>query len=290
MQYSPLLCCATLRAYVELEGGARAIQYSPDGAKLAIGIGGTFGNRTGEGGKARLRKDGTFIILDSRDLSIIHEGRDSREWITDVKYTPDGKPHCCGAGGYMALPLTGCCCCCFAATTMCSLPAGNTLGLASADGKVYIYDIANAYALRGVFDKHSSPVMHFDFSADNSYLQSASEGEELLYADASSGQYLPSASSLKDVEWETVTCPYGMASLPGLLPRHGFPSPVPLFPSLFPGWPMLGLWPTTTTGRNVTTVDRSRSGTLLAVGDNVGQVMLRRFPAVEKAQVDKSYL
>lgn len=92
----PLRVHKTMR---KLECSARAITYTPDGMKLAVGLGGRLISR-----QARTRKDGGFIILDCRDLSTVHEGRDCKEWVTDIKFTPDG----------------------------------NTMGLASADGKIYL--------------------------------------------------------------------------------------------------------------------------------------------------------
>ncbi len=63
--------------------------------------------------------DGGFLILDARDLSVVHEGRDSREWITDIKYNLDGTVLACG----------------------------------SMDCKIYVYDVANAFVLRGIFSQ-----------------------------------------------------------------------------------------------------------------------------------------
>ena len=63
--------------------------------------------------------DGGFLVLDARDLSVVHEGRDSREWITDIKYNLDGTVLACG----------------------------------SMDCKIYIYDVANSFALRGIFNQ-----------------------------------------------------------------------------------------------------------------------------------------
>ncbi len=63
--------------------------------------------------------DGGFLVLDSRDLSVVHEGRDSREFITDIKYNLDGTALACGSN----------------------------------DAKIYVYDVTNSYSLRGVFSQ-----------------------------------------------------------------------------------------------------------------------------------------
>ena len=60
----------------------RAIAWSPDGTMLAVG----YGGRTGTG---RSRKDGSFVLLKAADLSTIHEGQDSRDWICEIKFSPD---------------------------------------------------------------------------------------------------------------------------------------------------------------------------------------------------------
>lgn len=69
---------------MELDCASRAVGYAPDGVRLCVGLGGRNMKQ------AHLQKDGGFLILDSRDLSIVHEGRDTKEWITEVRYTPDG--------------------------------------------------------------------------------------------------------------------------------------------------------------------------------------------------------
>ena len=153
---------------LKLDTPTRAICYSPDGLHIAIGLGGRVG-------RGRNKKDGVFMIIDSKDLKTIHEGRDTREWITDAKYTPDG----------------------------------TTLALASRDNSVYFYDATNGFAPRAVFSKHSSFITHIDFTTDSQWLQSCSGAYDLLFCDANTGAHLPSASRIKDLDWATWTCPLG---------------------------------------------------------------------------------
>ena len=70
----------------------------------------------------QVKLDGGFLILDARDLSVVHEGRDSKEWITDIKYSPDG----------------------------------TTLAAGSHDSKIYLYDVTGAFAVKGVFSQVSA--------------------------------------------------------------------------------------------------------------------------------------
>lgn len=60
----------------------QAVTWSPDGAFVAIG----FGARSGQG---RSRRDGGFALLNSSDLATVHEGQDSRDWVCDIKFSPD---------------------------------------------------------------------------------------------------------------------------------------------------------------------------------------------------------
>lgn len=212
-----------VKVSTQLESAARSVAYSPDGLRLAVGYGGA----TDPEGKRK--KDGGFIVLDARDLSVNHEGRDTKESVTDIRFTPDG----------------------------------NTLGLASADHKIYLYDISNAYTIKGVFDKHNSFITHMDFSADSQFLQSNCGAYELLFADATNGAYIPAASSLKDVEWDSFTCTLG--------------------------WPVQGVWPRFADGTVINTVDRSHSSKVLAYADNVGRVSLVRYPCVNPEAVNKTY-
>jgi hypothetical protein len=59
--------------------------------------------------------------------------QDSKEWVMDVKYAPDG----------------------------------GTLAVATQDDKVYLYDATNGYLCRAAFAKHNSFVTHVDFSKDS---------------------------------------------------------------------------------------------------------------------------
>jgi len=60
----------------------QAIAWSPDGAMVAVGLGG----KTGQG---RSRRDGSFMLLNAADLSLLHEGQDSRDWVCEIKFSPD---------------------------------------------------------------------------------------------------------------------------------------------------------------------------------------------------------
>ena len=150
-----------------LDCTARCVSWSPDGRQLIVGFGGSWDGK-------RQRKDGAFIVLDSKSLKPMFEGRDSRHWIQDVKFSPDGKHFAVG----------------------------------SMDHKIYIYN-RQTYRMKGTCDRHNSFIKTFDFSADGVYIQSDSGDNEHLYFEAEDGQFFASGSQLKDMKWSDWTCSFG---------------------------------------------------------------------------------
>ena len=151
-----------------LVGMARAACYSPDGKMIAVGFGGSVG-------KGRQKCDGEFAVFDSATLSLIHKAKDSKEWIQDLKFSPDGK----------------------------------TLAVGSHDNTVYFYAVDKAWKLRSKFSKHSSFITHLDFSEDSTFLKSNCGAYELLFSDVFTGNQIRSASSLRDTPWASDSCILG---------------------------------------------------------------------------------
>jgi len=150
-----------------LDCTARCVSWSHDGRHLIVGMGGSWDGKRG-------RKDGAFIILDAINLKPVFEGRDSRHWLQDVKFSPDGK----------------------------------TFAVASMDHKIYLYN-RDTYRLKGTCDRHNSYVKTFDFSEDSVYIQSDSGDYEHLYFEAEDGEYFSSGSQLKNIRWSDWTCTFG---------------------------------------------------------------------------------
>jgi echinoderm microtubule-associated protein-like 6 len=100
--------------------------------------------------------------------------RDSRHWITDAKFSPDGR----------------------------------SFALSSMDHKLYIYD-RDTFRLRGTCDRHNTAVKGFDYSEDSVYIQSDSADFEHLYFEAEDGEYFGAGSQLKDIKWNDWTCTFG---------------------------------------------------------------------------------
>ena len=151
-----------------IETMSRAVAWSPSGDYLALGLG-------GHTRKGRSNKDGSFLIISASSMLVEHEGRDSREWITDAKYSPDGK----------------------------------MLALASNDNIIYLYNAEDGYPLIAKCEKHSASVRHIDFSLNGAYLQSNCTAFELLYFNTSDGVVIFNPSNLKDEQWASWTCPLG---------------------------------------------------------------------------------
>ena len=96
---------------------------------------------------------------------------------------------------------------------------GQTLGVASRDSRLYLYNVAD-WAAKGVCTGHRAPITHFDFSMDNNWIQTNCENFEILHFDANTGERNDSgAKELKDLEWFTWTCPLGFP-VQGIHPPH----------------------------------------------------------------------
>lgn len=148
-----------------LDTAAKCCTYSPDGELIYIGLG------SGEVGKEE-RKEGAHVVLKEEDLTIIHEARDSKSQISDIKISPNGE----------------------------------TVALSSLDGAIYVYN-CNDYAAKAKCRGHSGKVTHIDFSNDSQFLRSNCTAGDLLFWDASKGdQQAPKL--MREIEWDTNTCVY----------------------------------------------------------------------------------
>ena len=116
----------------KLECKARSCAYSPNGELIAVGLGGDVGR-----GKQRL--DGAIRIYNESDLTVLFEDRPSKQWISDVKFSP----------------------------------TGDLVAFGSHDNRIYLYDVTNTAAIKkhATFKKHNSYITHMDFSADGQVLQ-----------------------------------------------------------------------------------------------------------------------
>ena len=153
---------------IKIDVGSRAICYSPDGNFIAVG----FGSDRKTKGKLPA-KEGAFVILKSNDLKIVHEGKDSNNFIRVVKYSPDMK----------------------------------TFAVGSDDTFIYLYDVKDQYTKRVVLKCHAAPIYSIDFSIESSYLMTVDSTKRICYSDNSNGIHIPTASLLRDEKWSTLTSP-----------------------------------------------------------------------------------
>jgi hypothetical protein len=100
-----------------------------------------FGGRSGAG---RSRRDGGFALLNAADLAVLHEGQDSRDWICEIKFAPDG----------------------------------SLMAMASQDSKIYVYSLLFRpktgqvdIKLTSKCEMSNAPVRHFDFDFSSKFLQ-----------------------------------------------------------------------------------------------------------------------
>ena len=82
------------------------------------------------------------MIIDAVTMKLKAEGRPSKQWITDVKFSPDSK----------------------------------TIAVSSADENLYIHDNLNSkhYPQKATIDKHSDIVIGMDYSSDSCIIRSSS--------------------------------------------------------------------------------------------------------------------
>ena len=116
-----------------------------------------------------------MLVLKADTLDIIHEARDSMEWISDIKF--DSRTAWCAT--------------------------------ASMDGVIYVYDVAKKFQLTTRCAPSVSYISHFDFSDDGTRIQASTGNQELLFYDTATGDLIQTPSAMKNVDWHTWTTPIG---------------------------------------------------------------------------------
>jgi len=109
--------------------------------------------------------------------------------------------------------------------------------------------------------KHTSFVTHIDWSDDGSMMKSTDGNPELLYWNTQNGSQITSAAQMKDVDWATY--------------------------STIVGWPVQGIFrklegqvkQMDMTDVNMVSIDKDR--TLIALGDDYGQVAMYKYPCTK---------
>lgn len=136
----------------------RAIDVSQDDSIIAVGF-----------------KDGCVRIYDSESLEQKSFFKHAKEWISDLKFSPDN----------------------------------NSLAVGSHDNAIYLYSVPNFKKLFRM-NKHSSYITHLDWSENSLNLHSNCGAYELLFWDCAAGKQMPGgATALRDEKWATWTCVLG---------------------------------------------------------------------------------
>ena len=134
-------------------------------------------------------------------------------------------------------------------------PDGTMFAAGCRDKNIYLYawpeEVTSGIRKPRVLQAHTSKVTHIDWSVDSEYLQSNSSDSELLYWSSEAGLQILSPSELRDVEWNSWTCPYG--------------------------FPTMGVWQEG--DADINACSRSTDMKLVVSGDTGGEVSLYRYPS-----------
>jgi WD40 repeat protein len=139
---------------------ARAIAYNLNNQHVAVG-----------------HNDGTLTVRASPTQldNIIHENKNSKEWIEAIQFSPDG----------------------------------SKLAVGSHDNNIYIYE-TSGYGLIGKCSKHNSFIVSVDWSLDGQFIRSVCGAHELLFFNGNTYQQDPNGpSNTTKTVWATNSAKFG---------------------------------------------------------------------------------
>lgn len=263
-------------SHQDLQWPARCVAWHPSGKGLAVGFheavkGGVAKGGGGGGGKGRGKgnkgaksvatlapvpeesKSGhtgavhLYSVSSAFKIKKLAAGCDSKAWIQEIKFTPDGK----------------------------------YIFVCSHDKKIYQYEIPSVDMADDMtfasclsktsnppFNKHSSAVLHVDFTSDLKYFQTNCQAGELLFGTIDKLKQEPSATKLKDYNnapdssdgddliWCTQTCKLG--------------------------WSVQGIFPAGSDLTDINSADRDANMKYIATADDFGAVNVFRYPCVKE--------
>ena len=158
-------------------------------------------------------------------------------------------------------------------------PSGGHLAVGSHDKKLYAYKVnPGAWAdtfkkEKYLFNKHSSAVLHVDFTADEKFLQTTCQAGELLFHESETGKQ--ETSAVKMAEYHGTD---------GVGEKRVFNTQTCTL-----GWGVLGIWPPGADGQFINSCDRSPNGKLLATSDDDGEVKIFRYPVAQENSKFNAY-
>jgi microtubule-associated protein-like 1/2 len=141
-------------------------------------------------------------------------------------------------------------------------PDGSTVAIGCHDSTMYLLD-TKSFSCRAKCLGHSAFLTAIDFSEDSSTIRTCSGDYELLFWNSQTGKQIPSATVVRDVDWETTSSPFG--------------------------WAVQGVWAPDSDGISVNSVDLSPDGRCIVSGDDDRKVKLFKYPAPKENSEFREY-
>jgi len=133
---------------------------------------------------------------------------------------------------------------------------GSLLAVGSHDNYVDVYNCDTGFAHMHRLKGHSSYITHLDWSTDSRSIQSNCGSYEILIWDVLTGKRVTNSERIKSIEWSTHTCVLG--------------------------FDIMGIWQPGFDGTDINALDRSPDHSLVAFGDDSGNVHLASYPCLVK--------
>ncbi|KAL5463172.1 hypothetical protein EMCRGX_G032049 [Ephydatia muelleri] len=158
----------TMVACHPMAHAVRSLAYSPDASQLSAGL-----------------QDGSFVVLNTKDLSEVVHIKNCKEVLHEMKYSPDG----------------------------------NYLAVGSNDNFVDIYSVSQGYKYLGRCSGSSSFITHLDWSVDSTHIQTNSGASERLYYQVPTCKRVTAKEEIQGIQWATWTGVLG-TEVHGIWPKY----------------------------------------------------------------------
>jgi len=145
----------------------RALDWSPDGHLIAAGFGSPLCSDK--------KTTGSFNVINALTMEVMFQGRDSKSWVRDIRFSPDGE----------------------------------SLAVACDDGRIYIYAATRGFNLASTchHKNHSAGILSMDFSLDCSFVRCVDSSYNYQVYTCVSGE--PVDEVIRNCKWATHRCHLG---------------------------------------------------------------------------------